>query len=123
MLGDLPGGFSFGAASTISGDGTLIAGISSSEAFPNQEAFLWHSSFGMRSLREIALEDFGITELEGWTLERVTDMSTNGLAICGRGINSAAPSGGNEGWYMTLPEGRAGSADSIRASAAQRLGV
>lgn len=104
FLGDLPGGSSSSFASTISGDGTVIAGNSSSTAFPNGEAILWHSSFGMRSLREIALEDYGITELEGWTLQSVTDMSTNGLAICGRGINSAAPGEGNEGWYMTLPD-------------------
>ncbi len=104
MLGDLPGGLSQSAAFAISGDATLIAGTSSSAASPNREPFIWHASFGMKSLRELAIEDFGVSELEGWTLTSVADMSTNGLALCGRGINSAAPGGGNEGWFMTLPD-------------------
>lgn len=100
-LGDLPGGNVRSLAGDISGDGTLVIGTSSSESFPSGEAFLWHANLGMQSIRDFAVDEHAATGLGGWTLSTGASISTNGLALAGRGIN---PAGQDEGWFMTLPD-------------------
>ncbi len=100
-LGDLPGGNFSSSPGDMSGDGTLIIGTSSSAAVPAGEAFLWNSVLGMRSLKDLVVTEFGAAGLDGWRLETGAAMSTNGLALAGRGIN---PAGQSEGWFMTLPD-------------------
>ena len=98
-LGDLPGGTTFAEAYGVAGDGSIIVGGGTSGTGP--EAFIWHTNLGMRSLRELLVEDFGVTGLTGWTLQRANAISTDGLAIAGTGRN---PSAQTEGWFLTLPD-------------------
>ncbi len=98
-LGDLPGGATSSEAYGITGDGALIVGRGSTAA--GDEAFLRHGNLGMRNLRELFVEDYGLIGLEGWRLTRANAVSTNGLAIAGSGIN---PSSHAEGWFITLPD-------------------
>jgi len=98
-LGDLPGGSTFATALGISGDGSIVVGAGTSAA--GDEAFLWRADLGMRNLRELLVQDYGATGLEGWTLRSANAVSTDGLAIAGGGRN---PAGNNEGWFFTLPD-------------------
>ncbi len=95
-LGDLPGGEFLSGAIGIS-DNTIIVGESSSSL--GTEPFIWSNLYGMQSIRFL-LEDFYGLDLIGWTIDKVTDISSDGTAIVGSGIN---PSGNREGWIATIP--------------------
>lgn len=96
-LTDTPGPFT-SSANGISDDGSIIVGIESySSTF--EEAFIWDSSNGMRSLR-LVLMDHGV-DLTGWKLYEATNISGDGRTIVGYGTN---PSGATEAWVVTVPE-------------------
>ena len=97
-LGDLPGGNFGSRAFATSADGAVIVGTGFSA--PGAEAFVWTASDGIRSLRDLLVNDFGLN-LTGWTLSYATDVSADGTTIVGTGVN---PSGFNEGWIATIPE-------------------
>jgi hypothetical protein len=99
LLGDLPGGSTNSDAKSITGDGQTVVGGGTSAL--GQEAIFWHPSFGLRNLRDFAIEELGSSGLTGWTLSRANAISTNGLAIAGTGRN---PAGNTEGWFLTLPD-------------------
>jgi probable HAF family extracellular repeat protein len=105
-LGDLPGGTFLSMANAVSADGQLVVGQSSIERldFPCfcdvYDAFLWDAVHGMRSLKGILSQDFGI-DLTGWELSAATAISPDGTAIVGRGIN---PDGNQEAWLAIIPE-------------------
>lgn len=97
-LGDLHGGQFGGRANAVSGDGAVIVGASESETGP--EAFLWTEDFGMRSLQEVLVADYELASfLDGWFLSEATDLSLDGSAIVGWGLN---PAGVKEGWLIDL---------------------
>ena len=91
-LGDLPGGIARATATAASFDGSVIVGHGSTAL--GTEAFIWDDSNGMRNLREVLENDFGL-DLTGWRLQVATDVSDNGLKIVGYGIN---PMGKREAW-------------------------
>ena len=62
------------------------------------EVFLWDSTHGMRSLRDVLVNDYGL-DLAGWALERPTAISADGTTIVGNGRN---PSGQFEAWVAVL---------------------
>ncbi len=62
----------------ISGDGATILGTSSFDAF------IWTQAGGMRRLRDV-LQELGALNLDGWSLEEVLDVSSDGTQILGRG--------------------------------------
>ena len=98
-LGDLPGGGFDGLANDVSGDASIVVGSGNSAS--GGEAFIWDSTRGMRSLREVLLDLALGPILSGWTLLEATGISDDGLTIVGEGIN---PSGQSEAWIAVIPE-------------------
>jgi probable HAF family extracellular repeat protein len=94
-LGSLPGGF-VSAATGVSADGSVIVGYS-----VGGEVFVWNSTQGMRSLREILTNDYGL-DLTGWgalSYAGNPQVSADGLTIVGQGWN---PNGNLEAWIARL---------------------
>lgn len=97
-LGDLPGGTFSSYAKGISADGSVVVGQGSSAS--GSEAFLWDATHGMRSLRDVLVNDFDLgASLAGWTLTSANDISADGRFIVGSGTN---PSGNPEAWLARL---------------------
>ena len=85
-----------GSALGVSEDGSGVVG--SGNSANGNEAFIWNSSQGMRNLKQVLTNDYGLN-LTGWTLSEATGISADGLSIVGWGIN---PSGNNEAWLARL---------------------
>lgn len=101
-LGDLPGGFLSSWAQGVSGDGSVVVGQSSTEddeGNPLTEAFIWTQEEGMRSLKDVLEEDYGL-DLTAWALQEAIAVSNDGTVIVGNGTN---PDGDSEGWRAELP--------------------
>ncbi|AKV65690.1 HAF repeat-containing PEP-CTERM protein [Microcystis panniformis] len=95
-LGSLPGGLFVSAATGVSADGSVIVGYS-----VGGEVFVWNSTQGMRSLREILTNDYGL-DLTGWgalSYAGNPQVSADGLTIVGQGWN---PNGNLEAWIARL---------------------
>jgi hypothetical protein len=79
-------------------DGAVIVGFGRSAS--GSEAFLWDATHGMRSLRDVLVNDLGLgATLTGWTLTSANDISADGQFIVGSGIN---PSGNLEAWLAHI---------------------
>jgi len=91
----LPGGDFWSEASDVSANGAVVVGFSVSDL--GDEAFIWDSTNGMRNLRAVLENDFGL-DLAGWIL-KYARISDNGKVIVGTGIN---PSGSQEAWKVVL---------------------
>jgi probable HAF family extracellular repeat protein len=99
-LGDLPGGLFASVALATSGDGSIVVGRSnSSDVAPFHDAFIWDSDHGMRNLKSVLKDDYGL-DLGDWRLISAYGISTDGCFIVGEGIN---PDGHTEGWIAYLP--------------------
>jgi len=99
VLGDLPGGNISGTARCASSNGDVIAG-ESSDGSALDGAFIWNTEYGMRSLKNVLINDIGLG-LEGWNLTQAEAISADGLTLVGYGYN---PSGNMEAWIAHLPE-------------------
>jgi hypothetical protein len=64
------------------------------------KAFIWDSKHGVRYLKDVLVNDCNL-DLTGWTLQRATGISADGLTIVGYGTN---PAGLTEGWIAVIPE-------------------
>ncbi|MBT3201689.1 MAG: HAF repeat/PEP-CTERM domain-containing protein [Phycisphaerales bacterium] len=96
-LGDLFGGSFHSHAFDVSGNGAVVVGDSwSASAF--REPFVWDPIHGMRSLKGILVNDYGL-DLTGWDLRTAFGVSDDGQTIVGTGVN---PSGRPEGWIVTI---------------------
>ncbi|MCG6907078.1 MAG: hypothetical protein LJE63_10690 [Desulfobacteraceae bacterium] len=93
-LGHLPG-CSVSVASAVSADGSTVVGNSGSG--DKTEAFIWDEKNGMRNLRELLIDACGL-DLNAWTLERATGISSDGKTIVGTG----SPNGYVQGWIANL---------------------
>lgn len=88
-------GSSSSIAHGVSGNGSVVVGKSG-------VAFIWDSFNGMRDLRSVLVNDFGLgSSLNGWSLSEANAVSVDGRAIVGFGIN---PSGDGEAWLVIIPE-------------------
>ena len=110
-LGDLPGGHFLSTAHSTTADGSIIVGSSGtglkevigpggpSGIFDDVlEAFIWDQTNGMQLLSHVLNTEYGL-DLTGWTLTEALEITDNGQAIVGRGIN---PSGLPEAWIAHL---------------------
>ena len=86
-LGDLPGGSFESFATGVCADGSVVVGYSKDGTLW-YSAFVWDQIRGMQSLKDLLVTEFGLTNLEGWTLERAQGISADGLTIVGFGVNS-----------------------------------
>jgi len=96
-LGFLPG-WSNSWARDVSADGSVVVGCCMTDI--GWEAFIWDESNGMRNLKEVLENDFGL-DLTGWTLNYANGISADGTVIVGRGDN---PEGKREAWVVTFYE-------------------
>ena len=95
-LGSLPGGLFVSGATGVSADGSVIVGVS-----VGGEVFVWNTTQGMRSLKEILTNDYGL-DLTGWgalSYAGSPQVSADGLTIVGQGWN---PNGNLEAWIARL---------------------
>jgi hypothetical protein len=65
-----------------------------------EEAFIWDEINGMRSLKDVLVNDLSL-DISSWTLNAALGISYDGLTIVGYGTN---PEGYTEGWVTTIPE-------------------
>ena len=96
-LGDITSGIARTQAYATSADGAVVVGDSVTAS--GSVAFLWTDANGMRSLKEILVNDFGL-DLTSWTLSFAYGVSDDGLTIVGAGNN---PNGLDEAWIATFP--------------------
>ncbi len=87
----------------VTGDGSVIVGqalVDGGELDFDFFAFVWHESFGVRSLQSL-LPGLGVPteEFAGWQLDEAKAISSDGLTIVGNGIN---PNGEEQGWILRL---------------------
>ncbi len=84
------------------GDGSVLVGTAcSTGTAPNQQqAIIWDAAHGIRFLRDVLVNDYGI-DLTGWQLGDANGISDDGLTIVGLG---QGPLGQSEGWVVQLPE-------------------
>lgn len=102
-LGYLPGFPPSSQATGVSGDGGIVVGWVGDYTTPNA-AFIWDEVHGMRDLRNVLEQDYGL-DLSGWTNLRATDISVDGLTIVGYGRD---PDGRQEAWIAHIPEPASG---------------
>lgn len=88
-LGYLPGGFFFSEARGVSNDGSVVVGLSSSDAPSGTSPFVWTEAEGMRRLGDV-LTELG-ADLSGYTLRTVVGISDDGTRVCGRTAASTFP--------------------------------
>ena len=111
-LGDLPGSFFFSVALATSADGSAVVGYSEAEP-QGYHAFLWTEDGGMRSLKDVLEDDYGLN-LNGWKLSLAYDISDDGSAIVGYGTN---PNGQTEAWRAAgLQLGTVAAEDGVEAA-------
>jgi hypothetical protein len=97
-LGDLPGGLFYSVALAVSSDGSVVVGYGNSAL--GFEASRWTLADGMRSLRQVLVNDYGLgSSLTGWGLSQATGVSGDGKVIVGSGTN---PGGQQEAWIANL---------------------
>jgi probable HAF family extracellular repeat protein len=83
-LGDLPGGSFFSEALSISADGSVVVGRSSSDS--GDQAFRWTADGGMRKLWDLLLSHGVDPAADGWTrLGFPNGISADGNTIVGIG--------------------------------------
>jgi cysteine-rich repeat protein/probable HAF family extracellular repeat protein len=95
-LGDLEGGLFSSGAWAMSADGSVIVGYCRSAS--GAEACIWDATGRLLELDQVLVSNFGL-DLTGWTLERATGISDDGLTIVGFGTD---PSGYTEAWIAVL---------------------
>ncbi len=96
-LGWLPSfPYQFSEALAVSGDGSVVVGVSGSAAF------IWDAAHGMRDLQRVLSAEAHL-DLHGWQLLQATGVSSDGSTIVGYGINrNSVPNWRIESWIAHL---------------------
>jgi uncharacterized membrane protein len=97
IINDLPGANEDTGVRDISLRGNVAVGSSRLLA-EGQVAFIWTPEAGLRSLKDVLINDFGLP-LDGWSLSIAFAVSDDGQAIVGSGLN---PDGNTEAWLVRL---------------------
>jgi probable HAF family extracellular repeat protein len=97
-IGAIPGcvnSFPYG----ISANGSVIVGSTSCAGF--RTAFIWDNTNGMRSLKDVIEDDYGIDITDWWYLDAAMAVVgvDNSLVVVGFGLNPLAQ---QEGWIVRL---------------------
>jgi uncharacterized membrane protein len=108
-LGDIPldfdplnggGMFNVVRAMGVNRDGSVIVGSASGDGgSPAEEAMVWDEAHGLRSLRIVLTDDYGLN-LSGWWLTQATAISADGSTIVGYGRSTT----GEGAWIAVIPE-------------------
>ena len=97
IIGHLPGD-TRSYVRAMSGDGTLVTGISVSPS-STLTPFVWTSTGGMESLRDY-LSSVGVNTYASWKLQSVSGISDDGTTIVGYGVD---PNGKTEPFRAVIP--------------------
>ncbi len=75
----------YGAATAVSDDGTVVAGIDNERPYPPDETpgFVWREGLDSRRVRDLLVHDHGL-DLNGPGIGAVLSMSGDGQVIAGR---------------------------------------
>ena len=82
-IGDLPGDLVSGRANGVSADGSVVVGQGYTAG--NFHAFIWTAGTGMQNLRDVLVNDLGLTNLTDWRLDVALAISADGLTVVGYG--------------------------------------
>ena len=85
-------------AENISLDGSTVVGLSNSA--PESTAFIWDSTNGIRNLKEVLTNEYGL-DMTGWNLTAAWDVSDSGETIVGEGYD---PYGNHTAWIASIRE-------------------
>jgi probable HAF family extracellular repeat protein len=99
-LGLLQPDHNLSTTTAVSGDGSIVVGISGPFSGADRKPFIWDETHGMRELRVVLESEYGL-DLTGWSLTEVLDISEDGNTFVGYGTD---PQGITEGWIATIPE-------------------
>ena len=88
----LAGAYAF----AVSDDGRIVGGASGAEG---REAFLWTRTTGIFKFQDY-LADLGVEGLDGWVLDTVLAISSDGTTIAGWGYRGQPPFGRVQGWVV-----------------------
>jgi probable HAF family extracellular repeat protein len=86
-------------ATAISGDGSVIVGVGTT-AFAFEDPFIWTATTGMRRLKDVLVNQYGLTAAQSWNLGTPTGISTDGRTIVGTGFHI----NNRQAWIATIPE-------------------
>jgi hypothetical protein len=65
----------------------------------DRTGILWNARDGMRSVKDVLVNDYGLTEAAAWNLTDVIAISPNGRYLAGGGLN---PQGKGERWWAEI---------------------
>ncbi len=82
-------------AHAVSDDGRVVVGLGATGWL--SQATIWQPEHGWRNLKLVLLSEFGITDADGWTMDRAVAISADGKTIAGRGVN---PCGRQDIWLV-----------------------
>jgi uncharacterized membrane protein len=85
----------------VSYDGSVVVGYTVDDnEYYWVRPFIWDESTGIRNLKDVLIQEYGVCEVAAWSLGFVRDVSADGRSIVGTGVN---PEGNREAWLVRLP--------------------